>query len=108
MVSDKRYCCRKGSPEGVCSSVEDCKKSSCSGPAVGEKEIRRKAQHRRREEICVQDSKADGKGKDMVGVNCPKEESGNIVVKPEMIKKRWREYMEQLLNAENDWGGIVE
>ena len=31
--------------------------------AMGEKEIRRKAQHRRRAEICVQNSKADGKGK---------------------------------------------
>ena len=30
---------------------------------MGEKEIRRKAQHRRRAEICVQDSKADGEGK---------------------------------------------
>ena len=37
---------------------------------------------------------------DMVGVNCLKDESGNIVVKLEMIKKRRREYMEQLLNAE--------
>ena len=45
---------------------------------------------------------------DMVGVNCLKDESGNIVVKLEMIKKRWREYMEQLLNVENDWNGIVE
>ena len=45
---------------------------------------------------------------DMVGVNSLKDESGNIAVKPEMIKKRWREYMEQLLNVENDWDGIVE
>ena len=56
------YCCRKGSVEEVGSSKEDCKESSCSGPAVGEKEISRKAQHRRAE-ICVQDSKADGEGK---------------------------------------------
>ena len=45
---------------------------------------------------------------ELVGVNCLKDESGNIVVKLEMIKKRWREYMEQLLNVENDWDGIVE
>ena len=47
-------------------------------------------------------------GQNMIGVNCLKDESGNIVVKPEMIKKRWREYMEQLLNVDNDWDGIVE
>ena len=35
-------------------------------------------------------------------MNCLKDESGKTVVKPEMIKKRWREYMEQLLNVEND------
>ena len=52
----------KGTAAEVCSSKEDCKESSWSGPAVGEKEIRRKAQHRRTE-ICVQDSRADGKGK---------------------------------------------
>ena len=45
---------------------------------------------------------------DMVGVNCLKVESGNIVVKPEMIKKRWKEYMDQLLHVENDWDRIVE
>ena len=31
-----------------------------------------------------------------------------ILVKQEMIKKGWREYMEQQLNVENDWDGIVE
>ena len=45
---------------------------------------------------------------DVVGVNCMKDESGNIVVQPEMMKKRWREYMEQLLNVENEWDGNVE
>ena len=44
----------------------------------------------------------------MVEVNCLKDKSGNINMKPEMIKKRWREYIEQLLNVENDWDGIVE
>ena len=41
-------------------------------------------------------------------MNCLNDESGNIVVKPEIIKKRWREYMEQLFNVQNDWDGIVE
>ena len=47
---------------------------------------------------------------DMVGVNCLKDEYRCIVVKPfkpEMLK-RWRDYMERLLNVENDWDGIVE
>ena len=44
----------------------------------------------------------------MVGVNCLKDKSGNINMKLETIKKRWREYIEQLLNVENDWDGIVE
>ena len=29
-------------------------------------------------------------------------------MKQEMIKKRWKEYIEQLLNVESDWDGIVE
>ena len=63
MVSGKRYCSRKGSVEGVCNSKEDCKESGCLGPAGGEKEIKRKARHGRKAEICVQDSKADSEGK---------------------------------------------
>ena len=78
----KVWCWAKGSVEGARTSKEDCKENSCSGPAVREKEIRRKAQHRRRAEICVQDSK----GKAGYGW------SGNIVVKPEMIKRRWEYY----------------
>ena len=39
---------------------------------------------------------------DVVGVKCLKDENGRIVVKPEMLKKRWRDYIERLLNVEND------
>ena len=38
---------------------------------------------------------------DVDGVNCLKDENGNILVHTVMMKKRWREYMEQLLNVEN-------
>ena len=41
------------------------------------------------EEICVQDSR-------------------NVVLQVEMMKKRWRKNMEQLLNVGNEWDGNVE
>ena len=45
--------------------------------------------------------------KDIVAVNCMKDESDNIFVQQEM-KKRWRENTKQLLNIENEWDGNVE
>jgi len=38
---------------------------------------------------------------DVVGVNYLRDESGNIVVKLEMVSERWNEYMEHLLNIDN-------
>ena len=46
--------------------------------------------------------------RDVVGVSCLKDASGCVVVEPEKIKERWKDYMEQLLNVENDWDGIVD
>ena len=45
---------------------------------------------------------------DVVGVNCLKTDDGNVIVEPEMVKKRWREYTERLMNVENDWDGVME
>ena len=69
-----------------------------------------KTQYRSRAENCVHNSEENGEGKarqGVVGVNCFKDENGYIVVKTEMLK-RWRDYMERLLNVEIDWDGIVE
>jgi hypothetical protein len=40
---------------------------------------------------------------DVVGINCLKESSGRIVTDSKGIKKTWKDYMEKLLNEENDW-----
>jgi len=45
---------------------------------------------------------------DVIRVNCFRDDTGSIVVKPEMVRKRWKEYMENLLNVENLWDVMVE
>ena len=44
---------------------------------------------------------------DVVKVNCLKDMRDNVVVDEEDRKKIWKEYMEKLLNEENDWGQDV-
>lgn len=44
---------------------------------------------------------------DVVRVNCIKDSKGQIVIDPEEREKVWREYMEKLLNEENNWDGDV-
>ena len=39
----------------------------------------------------------------MVGVHCLKKENGEIIVKPDEVRERWRTYMDKLLNKENVW-----
>ena len=46
--------------------------------------------------------------RDVVGANCLKSEGGEILFDDEKVRKRWKEYMEKLLNVENDWDGVVE
>ena len=48
------------------------------------------------------------KNKDAIGGNCLKDENGNLVVGEENLKKTWKEYMEKLLNVENEWDGKVD
>jgi len=45
---------------------------------------------------------------DVDEVNCLRDESGTTVVKPEMVRKRWKEYIEHLLKVDNVWDGMVE
>lgn len=46
--------------------------------------------------------------RDFVGVSCVKDDLGCVLVKPEGIKERWKEYMSTLMNVENDWDGDIE
>ena len=47
--------------------------------------------------------------KDIVDMECMKNESGEVVIEADAVKERWREYMERrLLNIENDWDGVLE
>jgi len=48
--------------------------------------------------------KADGQERqDITGLNCIKRASGNVIVDDKGIKDSWKEYMEKLMNEENEW-----
>ena len=40
---------------------------------------------------------------DITGLNCIKEASGKVTVDDKEIKDSWKEYMEKLMNEENEW-----
>ena len=40
---------------------------------------------------------------DITGLNCIKEASGKVIVDDKGIKDSWKEYMEKLMNEENEW-----
>ena len=44
---------------------------------------------------------------DVVGVRCLKNEMGEMLVDPNAVKNRWKQYIEKLLNVENEWDGEV-
>ena len=47
------------------------------------------------------------KNRDLVGANCIKDEDGKIVAGEDNLKRVWKQYMEKLLNEENEWDGEV-
>ena len=40
---------------------------------------------------------------DITGLNCIKGASGKVIVDDKGIKDGWKEYMEKLMNEENEW-----
>ena len=40
---------------------------------------------------------------DITGLNCLKGASGKVIVDDKGIKDCWKEYMEKLMNEENEW-----
>ena len=40
---------------------------------------------------------------DITGLNCIKGASGKVIVDDKGIKDSWKEYMEKLMNEENEW-----
>ena len=40
---------------------------------------------------------------DITGLNCTKGASGKVIVDAKGIKDSWKEYMEKLINEENEW-----
>ena len=40
---------------------------------------------------------------DITGLNCIKGASGKVIVDDKGIKVCWKEYMEKLMNEENEW-----
>jgi len=40
---------------------------------------------------------------DITGLNCIKRASGKVIVDDKRIKDSWKEYMEKLMNEENEW-----
>ena len=43
----------------------------------------------------------DRAGKDVQHVRVIKDENGNVMINPEAVLKRWKEYFEKLMNEEN-------
>ena len=48
-----------------------------------------------------------GQQKDVTGVNCLRNDEGEVLVEEQQIKNRWRKYMQKLLNEENEWNREV-
>ena len=50
-------------------------------------------------------NKADGKRKTgyIMGSDCLKGISGKVIVDEKLIKDLWKEYMEKMMNEENEW-----
>merc|ERR1712080_164238 len=48
------------------------------------------------------------KNKDTFGGKCLKDENDKTVTGEENLKKRWKTYMEKLLNEENEWDEIID
>ena len=46
--------------------------------------------------------------KENIGGRCLKDNVGKIISGEENLKKRWKEYMEKLLNEENEWDELVD
>jgi len=42
-------------------------------------------------------------GQDITGLHCIKGASGKVIVGDKGIKDSWKEYMEKLMNEENEW-----
>jgi len=45
---------------------------------------------------------------DITGSNCLKGVSGKVIVDEKAIKDSWKEYMEKLMNEENEWDHRIE
>ena len=43
-------------------------------------------------------------GQDITGLHCIKGASGKVIVGDKGIKDSWKEYMEKVMNEENEWG----
>ena len=79
------------------------------------------AKRKKRKEFAEQLNTAEGKqkvfkiakqmvkkNKDAIGGNCLKDKNGKLVIGEENMKKEWKNFMEKLLNEENEWDGNVE
>ena len=49
-----------------------------------------------------------GERKDIIDTKYLKSENGEVLTEPHAVNRRWRHYMEKLLNVENDWDRILE
>ena len=44
---------------------------------------------------------------DITGLNCIKGASGKVIIDDKGIKDSWKEYMEKLMNEENEWDHTI-
>jgi len=58
-------------------------------------------------EICRMAKQMVIERQDITGLNCIKGASGKVIVDDKGIKDSWKEYMEKLMNKENEWDHVM-
>jgi len=87
----KEYKKSRQNAKRVTSSAKEKKQKECANNSECQNEIFRMAKQMAKE------------GLDITGLNCIKEASVEVIVDGKGIKHSWKEYIEKLMNEENEW-----
>ena len=98
---------------------EEDRKKYCEAKKDAKRVVFMEMDQKAREAVEKVDSSSDGRElfriakqragekSDVVGVSCLKDESGAVKVSVDDRKKIWKEYMEKLMNVENEWSDSI-
>ena len=98
---------------------EEDRKKYCEAKKDAKRVVYMEMDQKAREAVEKVDSSSDGRElfriakqragekSDVVGVSCLKDESGAVKVSVDDRKKIWKEYMEKLMNVENEWSDSI-